>query len=322
MGKHASLLYSLKSAVLSDDMPNTTAKIYRAGLTAFANWAKANGFNRMDKIQPHAAAIIQDYERALESRYSSPSTIHTRLAPVCKAFKVPMDSIEKPLRSVAAIEKGRSPDKGSRGRDELEDPRFRELVAFQQAVGIRRNELRKLKPESLTRDESGYLCIEVERGKGGKRQLQRILPQYEDTVKTVLKRYQTGEQLFKALVPASHLNLHAMRAEVAQTAYRHYESRIKHEGHDKLLQELKARYAASNERRRLSDPEKYKKCYERWTDDVVGHGGVYKLRGAARQLAIDKGLPTEYDRVALMAVSEFHLAHHRTDVAVEHYLTR
>lgn len=46
----------------------------------------------------------------------------------------------------------------------------------------------------------------------------------------------------------------------------------------------------------------------------------YLLRGENREKAIRLGLPTEYNRLALMAVSVFHLSHWRLDVTVTNYL--
>ena len=48
--------------------------------------------------------------------------------------------------------------------------------------------------------------------------------------------------------------------------------------------------------------------------------GIYRVRGENKKLAIRKGLPTEYNRLALMAVSVFHLSHWRLDVTVSNYL--
>lgn len=48
--------------------------------------------------------------------------------------------------------------------------------------------------------------------------------------------------------------------------------------------------------------------------------GAYKLRGANSQLARRLGRPTEYDRLAVLATSVFHLSHWRCDVTVSNYL--
>ena len=47
--------------------------------------------------------------------------------------------------------------------------------------------------------------------------------------------------------------------------------------------------------------------------------GNYFLRGENKKLAIKKGLPTKYDKLCLMAVSVFHLAHFRNDTTVFSY---
>lgn len=66
-------------------------------------------------------------------------------------------------------------------RSRLSDSRFdtqREcsprLWDFTCCVGIRRAEYAALHGSDLVYDESGYLCVLIRKGKGGKRQLQRI----------------------------------------------------------------------------------------------------------------------------------------------------
>jgi hypothetical protein len=48
--------------------------------------------------------------------------------------------------------------------------------------------------------------------------------------------------------------------------------------------------------------------------------GTYKLKGNNKKLAVENNLPTEYDKLALMAVSVFHLSHWRNDVTVASYM--
>ena len=57
---------------------------------------------------------------------------------------------------------------------------------------------------------------------------------------------------------------------------------------------------------------------KRWSDMKVT--GNYVLRGNNRKLAQKHGLPVAYDRLALLAVSIFHLSHWRHDVTVANYL--
>ncbi len=60
--------------------------------------------------------------------------------------------------------------------------------------------------------------------------------------------------------------------------------------------------------------------YERkLASEIIRRWNAYNL-GENKKLAIQKGLPTEYNRLALMAVSVFHLSHWRLDVTVSNYL--
>ena len=55
-----------------------------------------------------------------------------------------------------------------------------------------------------------------------------------------------------------------------------------------------------------------------WRDSLVQ--GTYWIRGANRRKAQENGLAVGYDRLAVMAVSVFHLSHWRCDVTIDHYL--
>ena len=48
--------------------------------------------------------------------------------------------------------------------------------------------------------------------------------------------------------------------------------------------------------------------------------GKYFVRGKNKELAIKNGLPLSYDRLAVMAVSVFHLSHWRCDVTIANYI--
>ncbi len=48
--------------------------------------------------------------------------------------------------------------------------------------------------------------------------------------------------------------------------------------------------------------------------------GVYKLRGKNREKALKDGLAVEYDRLAVFAVSVFHLSHWRLDSLTNYLL--
>ena len=103
--------------------------------------------------------------------------------------------------------------------NDLNNPKHAHLIEFQRRVGVRRNELMRLKWDDLVRDESGYLCIRVARGKGGKMQLQRILEKDEEFIKSYFSNFASSEYVFDRKYFKSDLNLHALRAESARKYY-------------------------------------------------------------------------------------------------------
>jgi len=180
-------------------------------------------------------------------------------------------------------------------------PRLHDFAAV---VGIRRAEYTRLRGDDLVYDESGYLCVQVKRGKGGKFQLQRILPGDEMFVRAHFDG--SASLVFKKAELDNQIDLHHLRAVQAQRAYRYYEMRLRNEPEYRRQLEVEIR----------AWWRKYNKC--RWKQREFE--GAYKLRGANSQLARRLGRPTEYDRLAVMATSVFHLSHRRCDVTVSNYL--
>ena len=70
---------------------------------------------------------------------------------------------------------------------------------------------------------------------------------------------------------------------------------------------------------RGTPPPNSKKKYD-WEWDERRVRGEYKVRGKNRINAEKNGLPAVYDRLAVIAVSVFHLSHWRCDVTVDNYL--
>lgn len=102
------------------------------------------------------------------------------------------------------------------------------------------------------------------------------------------------------------IDLHHVRAVQAQRAYQYYVERLCNEPEYRaqLEAEIKVRWRKYNKRR--------------WKQREFG--GSYKLRGSNKELARRLGRPTEYDRLAVLATSVFHLSHWRCDVTVSNYL--
>lgn len=246
---------------------------------------------------------IQDYADWLVQQGKSASTIHTYLAGVCRIFEVSLTDVRKPKRVTSQNTRSR----GLKGVDNRNDaareasPRLHDFAA---AVGIRRAEYARLRGDDLVYDESGYPCVRAKRGKGGKFQLQRILPGDE----MLARSYFDGSDtlLFTRAEMSNKIDLHHLRAVQAQRAYRYYAGRLHEEPayRAQLEQEIKLRWQLYNKRS--------------WKQHEFE--GTYRLRGANKQLARKLGRSTEYDRLAVMATSVFHLSHWRCDVTVSNYL--
>lgn len=316
-GDFMSLKYEITKLGLEnmDGSNNTSVKQMKANCRRFSEWSCEKGYNKLNKIlEIGKERVMQEYSNYLIEKELSPATIHTYLAAPCKALDVPMEKIKKPKRTADKITRSRDVSRNEQGRVEMGESRHQRLVEFQGAVGIRRSELAKLKGKNLVVDEAGNLCVEVERGKGGKYQLQRILPCDVEIVKSCFEGIGKDEYVFKSTELRNKIDLHRIRAEHAQKAYTYYCS-LDFSEKKKLVNELKMRWLATH-----PQYEKNSWQYTKWLEQMTKGGGVYVLRGANYDRAIQNNRPTRYNRVALMAVSMFHLSHYRLGVAVVNYL--
>ena len=116
----------------------------KRAITRFTKWAKEHNIRKKSDITEEA---IQLYQLDLndDPKQYSVATIHTYLAPICKAVDINMNRIRKDKRSSDKIIRGRVKSKNSQGKHQETDSRFSRLVNFQRAVGIRRSELKKIK---------------------------------------------------------------------------------------------------------------------------------------------------------------------------------
>ena len=315
--KYKNLKYQIKEVELARlekanvPMLTQTEKQYRNHAIKFANWCKEQyGCRTLDECSAH----IQDYADFLVVQGRSPSTIHTYLAGICRICGVPLADIQKPIRVVAENTRSR----GMKAVDERKDagreasPR---LYDFAVIVGIRRNEYLHLTPDDLVFDDFGHPCVLVRKGKDGKRQLQRILPDELPAIKAVFDNPADAGHLFPKAEINNKIDLHHLRALKAQKMYRYYLDKIENEHgyRAQLINEIRHVWEHDDEARKENG---YKA--KRWSDMKVT--GNYILRGNNRKLAKKHGLPLQYDRLALLAVSIFHLSHWRHDVTVANYL--
>ena len=315
--KYKNLKYQIKEVELvrlekaNVPMLTQTEKQYRNHAIKFASWCKEQyGCRMLEECSAH----IQDYADFLVAQGKSPSTIHTYLAGICRICGVPLADIQKPIRVVAENTRSRGM-KAVDSRSDSSRAASPRLYDFARIVGIRRAEYLHLAPDDLVTDDFGNCCILVKKGKGGKRQMQRILPEELEKVKAVFDNPATLEHLFSKREMNNKIDLHHLRALRAQKMYRYYLDRIENETgyRTQLINEIRHIWEQDDEARKSNG---YRA--KRWSDMKVT--GNYVLRGNNRKLAQKHGLPMKYDRLALLAVSIFHLSHWRHDVTVANYL--
>ena len=320
-----SLQHELIKRVLPEIENNKTGTAYKKHIKNFAAWAKEHGYKKPEAITKD---VVQEYERYLEKhpKEYSAATIHTYLAPVCRAAGVGMEEIRKPKRTAGRITRGRDRDatgakieKNRQGRRQEHLQKNARLVTLQKAVGIRRAELGKLRGADLIqRGNSWY--VRVRRGKGGKQQMQYILPKDVDAVRAVFEGIGENERVFSREEMANKLNLHGMRAEHSRDCYAFYADMIENRpgAAERLRSMLISRWEEGHRQLKNSSPSAWEAQRRRFVSDMDDR--PYVLRGENLQKARVLGRPEEYIRLALMCVSVLHLSHWRLDVTSVNYL--
>lgn len=323
--KKESLQHALITRVLPEIENNKTGRSYKKHLKSFSRWAKAQGYKRPEDI---TRKVIQEYEESLEAdpKHYSAATIHSYLTPVCRAAGVNMALIRKPRRTAGTITRGRDHDaagqplaQNARGRREENNPKYARLMALQGAAGVRRAELGRLCGADLV-SEGGSLYVRVRKGKGGKSQLQYILPKDRQAVLEVFDGVAPDQKVFSRDELNNKINLHGLRAAHGRECYQYYSSLIaaKPEAAGRLRATLLQRWDKGHERLCESDPRAWERQRRRFLKDCDDR--PYLLRGENLRKAQALGLPDTYNRLALMCVSVFHLSHWRLDVTVVNYM--
>ena len=285
---------------------NVTRRAFVSNYKKYIDYCRRehNAKNKAD-----LANHIQDYADHLVARGLTPSTIHSYLAPVGLYHSVSLKEIRKPKRITAHYIRGRkNNEKNERGEKEMHNPKFQRIIDFQSCVGIRRAELKKLTGSDFCYDESNYPCVLVKRGKGGKRQLQRILPEDVAFVKSYFQDKGPDEPIFSPEEFKNQIDFHQLRAIQAQRAYDYYEFLCQtKEGREQLEKEVRLRYETTKINKKTGKPALFK-------ESLIN--GTYYLRGETRKKAKKIGKPIKYDKLCLLSVSLFQLSHFRNDVTV------
>ncbi|HEL2248389.1 TPA: site-specific integrase [Streptococcus suis] len=317
--KQNSLKHDIFVAATKNVTNNTSRTSYKRSATRFAKWAKENNIKKISDITEE---VLQKYHDDLKNdpKQYTPATIHTYLAPIAKAAGINLNRIKKQKRTSDKIVRGRQQEANSQGKKQELNSRFSRLVEFQKVVGIRRNELKNLTGSDLIEDEYGNCYVLVKRGKGGKKQMQYILPKDVELVRRTFAGIEVNKPVFTKEEMNNQINLHALRAQHSRDSYFYYLKIIQ--------QNPKMRRALSNllikkwEEGHQKLKNESNKQYERQRRNFIYdlRDELYILRGTNKSKALASGMPIQYNRLALMAVSVLNLSHWRLSVTVTNYI--
>ncbi|MFM0588127.1 hypothetical protein [Streptococcus suis] len=317
--KQNSLKHDIFVAATKNVTNNTSRTSYKRSATRFAKWAKENNIKKISEISEE---VLQRYHDDLKNdpKEYTAATIHTYLAPIAKAAEINLNRIKKQKRTSDKIVRGRKHEANDQGKKQELNSRFSRLMEFQKVVGIRRNELKNLKGQNLKYDEYGNCYIFVKRGKGGKKQMQYILPKDIALVKQTFSGIGENEPVFTDEEMKNQINLHGLRAQHARDSYFFYLEKIQQNPKMRLALShlLITRWEEGHQKLKQESPKQYDRQRRNFIYDLRDE--LYILRGTNKSKALASGMPIEYNRLALMAVSVLNLSHWRLSVTVTNYI--
>ena len=196
-----------------------TRQTYQEHTMRFIQWAReAQGVRHLEDLDPRANELASQWLQLEIDKGQSPYTLQTERASLRMFFgdRQLANSVELPKRRGVNITRSRVPA----ARDRRFQPaRWPAFMTFQQATGLRRGELQRIRVGDVYYDQAGQLVAYVQNGKGGKSREVPVLAGHEQKVLDLLAGREPEEKLL-AKVP--DCDVHAMRREYAQALYRQY----------------------------------------------------------------------------------------------------
>lgn len=308
--------YAMKKGSLKGIDDNHSVKTYNFGTKKFTAWAESKGIKHIDDLPTEEDRIkfVQEYQIWLDDSGYAPSTVHTYLAPVCKAMGFSMAKIQKKRRTAGYLKRSRDPLANPQGKREATLEKYQHFMAAQKAIGVRRAELSKLTGDDLI-ERNGMMYVRVKKGKQGKFQLQLILPEDQDKLREIWKGIKPNERVFTEDEVNNKIDLHGVRREHSMKAYNYYVDQINNTPgfKEELQEDLCRRYWTYSKKHGDKD------ALQKWASTIVYNEKPYELRGENKAKAINAGAPVEYNRLALIAISVYQLSHWRLDVSAVNY---
>lgn len=301
-------------------MSNRTRSNYMRACRLFDAFRKRVGLSNNAVRQDPRVALERWRDDLLANGYAV-STVHTYIAGAACGLGVSMAGL---ARHGTAADKIKSLGLCERTQQARQRPENAEIVRFQAMVGGRRSATLRLTGSDFIQDESGEWCVRFLGDKGGKDQLQRIAPDDVEDVRRYFEAVAPDERLFPQI--DCHLDLHQIRAEHARREYTRYAQICSTpEGRVRMREQLWARFTdpdigckAFLLAKARNNTAQMRSICARFAQQMKD--GTYYLQRDNRQVALQRGLPVGYDRLALCCVSVFALSHWRCSVAVKSYM--
>jgi integrase len=172
----------------------------------FSRWCAARGV-RGD--WDAAKSLVDDYIKDCEAKGLAPDTLKKYRSALRKAFRDrELGPSDLPPRRKDQITRSRLP----REMDEHVDrERWKDVVDFALATGLRRRELADVRAGDVYRDGAGRLMVHVRRGKGGQPREVHVLRELQDRVLEITSGRDAEEVLFPRI--PERLDIHSFRRE-------------------------------------------------------------------------------------------------------------
>jgi len=197
-----------------------TRTSYQYQILRFLNWVReTEEIKDLAELWPRADELVSRYlEQEQHAGTKSPATLKTIRSALRFFFQNHhlAEDVALPRRTRQGITRSRHPVARDR---KFQPANWQPLLRFEQAVGLRKNELRRVLVKEVYANSLGQLVVYVSRGKGGKPREVPVLPGCEQDVLAVVAGRDPDERIFAHLPDTEVQDL---RRAYAQKLYLHY----------------------------------------------------------------------------------------------------
>ncbi len=216
-----------------------TRKVYQQHTLAYINWTRTHhGTVCLEQLDERADELASSYLTEQLAEGKSAYTVQAQRSALRMFFgsRELAANVVIPVRVRASITRSRGT---LNEKHHFQPAHWPAHVAFAQATGLRRSELRDLRMHDVYRGKDGRLVVYVKNGKGGRSREVTVLQEYEDELLTCIAGRPSNERVFRSI--PKHMQVHSYRRASAQARYLKHTSeqvlpplhgRLKHRDYD------------------------------------------------------------------------------------------